>query len=72
MIYRGDYMKLVLLRTLAIVLHAFITVLLVSAGMKYDITASWLAFFLYVAGYILMAGLLLYHLISFFKFIKTR
>lgn len=65
-------MKLTLLRTVAILLHAFITVLLVSVVMKYDITSSWLGFFLYVAGCLILFGILLFHIISFLKFIKSR
>jgi hypothetical protein len=65
-------MKLTLLRTAAILLHAFITVLLVTVLMRYDITATWIGFFLYVAACIILFGLLLFHIISFLKFIKTR
>ena len=60
------------LRTGAILVHAFLNIILVSWITRYDISGSWLA----VIGFILLLFVLLIlflkHILAFIHYIKTK
>jgi hypothetical protein len=61
-----------LLRTIALILHAGLNVLLVTWFTNYDITESWLLTIIFILLVLLLAALFIYHLLSFIQFLKTR
>jgi hypothetical protein len=61
-----------LLRALAITIHIFLNFFLVTWLMKFDITGSWINFFLFIIAVAVLIVLFVIHLLSFILFIKTR
>ena len=65
-------MNNLLVRTVAIILHAIVNLLLVNWLVNFDITGKWIFF----AGFILLLLFLLFlfvkHIVSFIYFIKTK
>jgi len=65
-------MNPLLLRTIALLVHAALSLLIANWLLNFDITSRWL----YFAGFIIVLLILLYffvrHIISFLYFIKTN
>jgi hypothetical protein len=65
-------MNALLLRTLAILLHAIANFIFITWLYKYDITGSWLYFFGFIVIVLLLLFLFIKHLLTYIYFIKTR
>jgi len=68
----NQHMNSLFLRVGALLVHAFLNIVIVSYATNYDITGSWLA----VGGFVLLLFVLLAlfirHLLSFIKYINTK
>lgn len=61
-----------ILRLLAVILHALLNFIAVSYLLDFDITGSWLVFIGFVLLVFLLVSLFLRHVISFIQFIKNQ
>lgn len=65
-------MNALLLRTVAILLHATGNFLLVTFLLSYDITGSWVFFIGFIVLLLLLLFLFIKHTVSYIYFIKTK
>jgi hypothetical protein len=60
------------LRSIAVILHIIINVVIITTLMDLDITGSWLYTIGFILIVLLLLALLIVHLFSYFHFIKTK
>ena len=60
------------IRLFAILLHAALSIILVSYLIDYDITGRWITFIGFIILLLALFYLFVRHLISFYYFIKTK
>ena len=65
-------MNQVAIRTILLILHATANFILISWVYNFDLTGSWLRFFGFIAGVLLLLFLFIKHLLSYIYFIKTK
>lgn len=68
----GELLSNKIFRTLAIIVHAVINFFLTLWMLKYDITGSWMGFFLFVLLCVFLLVLFVKHLISFIKYLQSN
>ena len=65
-------MNRLIIRTSALLLHAFLNFVLVSYLLNYDLTGSWIVVTGFIILLFLLVVLFIRHLLSYFYFIKTK
>ena len=61
-----------IIRLIAILLHAAVSIILVSYIVDFDITGKWITFFGFIVLLLILLFLFVKHVISFYYFIKTK
>ncbi len=64
-------MNSILFRTVALVMHAVLNLVIVSYLVRFDTTASWVNFTAFIAALLVLLILFIKHLVSFIYFIKS-
>jgi hypothetical protein len=59
-------------RIIMLMVHIMANFMLITVMMQYDVTGSWLSFTLFVLFCTGLAFLLIFHLFTFFRFLKTN
>ncbi len=65
-------MNNLVLRTVALLLHALLNFFVISYTMDYDITGRWLNIILFVLLCIVLMYFFVLHIISFYQFVKSK
>jgi hypothetical protein len=65
-------MNKLLVRIAAILIHSLLNFIIVSWLLNYDISGSWLAFFIFILVVLVLLYLFIRHIISFIYFIKRN
>ena len=68
----SSQMNKLLFRVVAILLHVIINFILISYLVSFDLTGSWIRFFLFLFLVIILVGLFVKHLLSFLLFVKSN
>ncbi|HMU11587.1 MAG TPA: hypothetical protein PKC54_16355 [Ferruginibacter sp.] len=64
-------MNSILYRTVALVMHAVLNLVIVSYLVRFDTTGSWVNFTAFIAAMLVLLILFIKHLVSFIYFIKS-
>lgn len=59
------------IRIVALLVHALLNFIVVSAILNYDISARWVSFFLFILLCFTLFALFVFHLFTFIRFIKS-
>lgn len=64
-------MNSILYRTVALVMHAVLNLVIISYLVRFDTTGSWVNFTAFIAAMLVLLILFIKHLVSFIYFIKS-
>ncbi len=65
-------MNKLLFRTLILILHTLLNVFILTYVMDYDLTGSWLRIILFVLLILTLMYFFLLHILSYYKFVKSK